>query len=420
MVVGLWLIAAPLTFGYTGQLTILNDIISGIILIVLAYFSLRPYNLWAQWLIIFTGLWFFIAPIVFWANEGAAYLNDTLIAIVLVTLGIIVPEQPGIKLFEQKGCNVPPGWSYNPSSWMERTPVITLAWFGFFLAQYLASYQLEYISQVWDPFFGEGTRKVLTSDVSEAFPVSDAALGAFAYILDVVMGYVCGTHRWRTMPWVVIIFGILIIPLGVVSITLVILQPVAVGYWCSLCLVTAFVSLAMIPFTIDEVLATIQMLNFETKRGNSFWRTFWFGGTMTGGSMEGTPHPAILLNRTGKSLIRDLFNKPWNLFISSLIGFWIMAAPGTLGYAGSLADSHYITGALIATFAVIAMSEVARPVRFINIIFALWIIASPWILEPDNNEAMISSVISGIILIFLSLPKGKIEDRRGNIDKHIF
>jgi hypothetical protein len=41
-------------------------------------------------------------------------------------------------------------------------------------------------------------------------------------------------------------FGIQVIPLGVTSIVLVILQPLMVGTWCSLCLATAIFMLLTI------------------------------------------------------------------------------------------------------------------------------------------------------------------------------
>lgn len=420
MVLGLWLITSPIIFGYSWTQMFWNDIISGIILIILSYNALNAYNLWAQWLIILLGLWLFVAPIVFWANEAAAFLNDNLIATLVVAFGIIIPNQPGIKLFEQEGKNTPPGWSYNPSSWIERTPIITMAWFGYFAAQYLAAFQLGFIDKAWDPFFEDGTKNVLTSEVSKAFPVSDAALGAFAYILDVLMGYAGGTNRWRTMPWAVIIFGILILPLGVISITLVILQPLAVGYWCSLCLFTALISTIMIPFTIDEMLATIQLMRHESKRGKALWTIFWFGGSMEGGYNEKTPEPALLLKKTGKVIMMDFFTKPWNLFISAAVGLAIMTAPAYIEYTKKIANNNYVIGALIITFSVIATSEVARPVRFLNMFLGLWMIASPWILGSAQTEAILASVTTGAVLIPLSIPKGKVKDRRGDYDNHIF
>jgi hypothetical protein len=420
IVLGLWLIASPPTFGYVVPAMVWSDILSGFILIGLSYFALKPYKLWAQWGIIFLGVWLLIAPMVFWAKEGAGLLNDFIIGTLIVSFGILIPGQPGIKLFAQPGPNVPPGWDYNPSSWNQRVPVIFLAWVGFFVARYMGAFQLGFIDTVWDPFFGDGTRRVLTSDVSHSFPVSDATLGAFSYIMDVLFGYAGSTHRWRTMPWVVIIFGILIIPLGVVSVTLVILQPVAVGYWCTLCLTSAIISLIMIPFTLDEVLATVQVMIHEKKvRKRSFWTVFWFGGTMEGGIMEEKQDPSRLLGHTFKEMSRDILSRPWNLFIIMAVGIWVTAAPGVVGYSGTIADSNHLVGALIVTFAVITMSDVARSLRFLNILFGLWLIAAPWVLGTDQDAAMWNGVISGIILIPLAFPKGKITAKRGNFDKYI-
>jgi hypothetical protein len=35
---------------------------------------------------------------------------------------------------------------------------------------------------VWEPFFGDGSRTVLTSGISRLLPVPDAALGAFEHL----------------------------------------------------------------------------------------------------------------------------------------------------------------------------------------------------------------------------------------------
>lgn len=420
LVLGLWLIAAPFTLGYKVPEAFWNDIICGFIVIVLSTLAIKPYKLWAQWGIIFLGLWLLFAPLVFEVKEGGAYLNDTLIATLLISFAIIISRQPGVKLYALPGPDVPSGWSYNPSSWTERVPVIFFAWVGFFVARYLGSYQLGFIDEAWDPFFGEGTRKVLTSDVSKSFPVSDGMLGAVSYVLDVLFGKAGGIHRWRTMPWVVIIFAILIVPLGAVSMTLVILQPVTVGYWCTLCLTSAFISLIMIPFTLDEALASIQLLLHEKKKGKRFWTVFWFGGTMEGGQTVGRKDPTDLFERTGKSMWRDLLIKPWNLYLTIPIGVWVMAAPAVMNFPKHIADNYHLVGALIVAFAIIAMSEVARVLRFINALFGVWIIISPWVFGATENSIIWMSVITGLVLIGLSFPKGIIEDKRGAYDQYIY
>jgi hypothetical protein len=153
--------------------------------------------------------------------------------------------------------HVPPGWDYTPSSWPQRLPIVGLALLGFGIATYLALYQYGVFPTVWEPFFGEGSRVVLHSRVSYlveeyvGLPITDAALGAFGYLLDAVTGLVGGRARWRTMPWMVILFGLAVGPLGAISILLVIFQPVLFDSWCTLCLASAVISVGMIGPAMD-------------------------------------------------------------------------------------------------------------------------------------------------------------------------
>lgn len=169
----------------------------------------------------------------------------------------------------------PPGWSYNPSTWGQRIPIVVLAVAGTCIAGYLALYQLEVISSVWEPFFGNGSRTILNSGISDILPIPDAALGAIAYVVDALTGIIGGTRRWRTMPWMVILFGIAVGPLGLVSILLVILQPVLFNSWCTLCLASAVISIWMIGPAMDETLASIQYIKRVRDSGKSGWKAFW-------------------------------------------------------------------------------------------------------------------------------------------------
>ena len=170
---------------------------------------------------------------------------------------------------------IPPGWDNNPSSWSQRLPIIALALAGFGIAMYLALYQWGVFASAWEPFFGEGSRVILTSSISRLLPVPDAALGAFGYLLDAVAGVIGGRQRWRTMPWIVVVFGLAVGPLGAVSILLVIFQPVLFDAWCTLCLASALISLLMIGPAMDEFLASLQYLKRQHLQGRSLWRAFW-------------------------------------------------------------------------------------------------------------------------------------------------
>lgn len=185
-----------------------------------------------------------------------------------------MPEKEQVAKGEQEQY-IPPGWDYNPASWSERLPIVGLALLGVFIASYLSLFQFGIIATVWEPFFGDGSRKVLDSSLSRVLPIPDAALGALSYLVDAVTGVIGGRNRWRTMPWIVVVFGLAVGPLGMVSIALVISQPVIVGEWCTLCLASAVVSLAMIGPAMDEFLASLQHIKRESNRGRSAWRVFW-------------------------------------------------------------------------------------------------------------------------------------------------
>ena len=171
---------------------------------------------------------------------------------------------------------IPPGWDYNPASWPQRLPIIFLAVVGFAIAMYLSLYQWEFFDNVFEPFFGDDSRKILRESwVSKLLPFPDAFLGALAYLADALAGVIGGRKRWRTMPWIVVLFGILVGPLGVVSIMLVVFQPVLFDAWCTLCLASAVVSVLMIGPAMDELLASLQYLRRVKDAKRPVWRAFW-------------------------------------------------------------------------------------------------------------------------------------------------
>jgi uncharacterized membrane protein len=175
-----------------------------------------------------------------------------------------------------------PPWDYNPSAWSQRVPVAILGGIGAVIATYLALYQWRLIDGVWDPIFGDGSATVLDSDVSETMRryilIPDAALGALGYLSEVIYSLAGSTRRWQRRPWMTLIFGFDVIPLGIVSAVLVVLQGVVVGSWCFLCLVTAAISLILIGFAYDEVWSCLVYLFRVWKKTHSWtvmWQVLW-------------------------------------------------------------------------------------------------------------------------------------------------
>ena len=85
-----------------------------------------------------------------------------------------------------------------------------------------------------------------------------------------------------------------------------------------------------------------------------------------------------------------------------------------------MADSDHFVGALVVTFSIIAWAEVARAVRFINVVFGAWLVAAPWVLTgAGSRPAVINGIASGIMLVLLALPTGRIDNSYAGWDRYI-
>lgn len=194
---------------------------------------------------------------------------------------LLPPEGPDDEASTELNA-APAPWSYNPSAWSQRIPICLIAGVGFVIAAYMALYQWRLIDSVHDPIFGEGTLRVLDSDVSHAmrrwFGIPDAAFGALAYLGDAIFGLAGSTRRWQYRPWMVVVFGIDVIPLGIVSAILVGLQGAVVGSWCAPCIATAVISLVLVALAWDEVWSSLLFLGRVWRRSRSLrvlWTVFW-------------------------------------------------------------------------------------------------------------------------------------------------
>jgi len=126
--------------------------------------------------------------------------------------------------------------------------------------------------------FSGQTQQVLDSEVLDWFGIPDAALGAIAYLGDAIFGAAGSTRRWQYRPWLVVLFGIDVIPLGGVGAILVLVQAFVLGKYCTLCLVTAAISLVLVYWAYDEVWSSLKYVWRVWKRTQGktdVWNFFW-------------------------------------------------------------------------------------------------------------------------------------------------
>ena len=152
--------------------------------------------------------------------------------------------------------------------------------------------------------------------------------------------------------------------------------------------------LVMIPFTLDEVVAMGQYMLWSVRQGRSFWRTSFQGGPEPSGDTDKTdPGFSGSLSAQTSAAVRGL-TVPWRLLASCIIGVWLMFSR--------------LVGAMVVTVAVCAMAEVARPMRFFNLLFGLWLVGAPWLIGGAATAATLNDVVAGLAVIGLSLSHGRI------------
>lgn len=424
---GFWLLTSPPLLNYQSEGLIFSDFISGILVIFFGMMSLSISMQFARIALSLIGVWLLFAPLVFWATSAAAYLNDTLVGGLIIGFSILTRPDIGVSPnASMLGPRVPPGWNFSPSSWFQRIPIIALALIGLLVSRYLTAYQLGTVPSVFEPFFSgnpadpkNGTEEIITSYVSEAWPIPDAGLGAVTYMLEILTGMIGGENRWRTMPWLVLLFGFMIIPLGIVSITFIIIQPMLLDTWCTLCLIAAAAMLLQIPYSFDEIIATCDFLWRRHKLGRPFLKILFVGdqdemNKDEKGEDDFSQSPLTIL----KQMISGGISFNRYLLGSLGIGIFLMTTRLTLGTEPSLANIDHLIGAVVITITITAVAEVTRAVRFLNIIFAIYLMLSPFIYAGSMLD-MIVNVSLGALLIALSIPKGKIQYQYGAWDKFI-
>jgi hypothetical protein len=112
-------------------------------------------------------------------------------------------------------------------------------------------------------------------------------------------------------------------------------------------------------------------------------------------------------------------NVPWNLALCIVVGAFLMCSRLALGTEAPLAHSDHLIGALLITIAVTAFAEIARPVRFLNVILGAGLMAAPLLL--DGGSAVGSAIVAalGLVVIAVSIPRGRIRYAYGTANRKL-
>ena len=102
----------------------------------------------------------------------------------------------------------------------------------------------------------------------------------------------------------------------------------------------------------------------------------------------------------------------WPRAAGSVLGIWLMAAPAVLGYAEPAQTNDRVVGPIVFGSAFIALWQLLRPLRWLELVGGAWLLAAPWVLGY-GKVAIINSLVVGVLLIVLAFLGGKISRRFG-------
>ena len=148
-----------------------------------------------------------------------------------------------------------------------------LAMLGGAVSAYLAVYQYGDAEHVWEPFFGSGSERVLNSGLLDwisraaGVPIHDALLGAVSYGCEVAL--LLATFRFGSTAakWLNVCYSALVLIMGLTSLLLVILQPTVFHAWCTLCLMSAAISEAIVVLSLQDLADSVAVVTQWWKAG---------------------------------------------------------------------------------------------------------------------------------------------------------
>jgi hypothetical protein len=95
----------------------------------------------------------------------------------------------------------------------------------------------------------------------------------------------------------------------------------------------------------------------------------------------------------------------WAQLLTALTGIWLMASPAVLEYADPARANDRIVGPIVASMATIAIWELTRSLRWVNVVLGAWLLITPWLLEHPPDVRW-NSMCVGTLMLACSLVRG--------------
>ncbi|MBV8215431.1 MAG: SPW repeat protein [Verrucomicrobia bacterium] len=94
----------------------------------------------------------------------------------------------------------------------------------------------------------------------------------------------------------------------------------------------------------------------------------------------------------------------WQDWLNLVLAVWVLLSPLAIGTAvGGLVIGNYnLVGIALAIFSIGALIEFHLWEEWVNLIFGVWLVMSPWVLGFSVSQHLWNAVIVGIVIVMIS------------------
>ena len=103
----------------------------------------------------------------------------------------------------------------------------------------------------------------------------------------------------------------------------------------------------------------------------------------------------------------------WTQAPNVLLGIWLIVAPDALAFGDPAHLVDRVVGPMAILFAALALRDVTRPVRWVNVVAGAVLLAAPWIAGYHATAAVVNSLAVGALLIAFAALGGRTRQQIG-------
>ena len=97
----------------------------------------------------------------------------------------------------------------------------------------------------------------------------------------------------------------------------------------------------------------------------------------------------------------------WAPIANIILGLWLIFSTAVFHTSPGIDNNNYIVGTLVITFAVIALWDINRTLLKVNALAGAWLIIASLVISFSHLSVLLSDILVGITIIFLSLKKAQ-------------